>query len=78
MTRARVTQVLGLLALAPEVVHAIAALGDPLPQPIVSERLLRPLLTLPVGEQKRALAGVWPTVHPASAEETALPPPPTA
>jgi hypothetical protein len=62
VTRARVTQVLGLLDLAPEVVHAIAALGGPLPRPIVSERMLRPLLTLPAGEQKRALEGVWPTV----------------
>lgn len=61
------TRVVGLLDLAPEVVHAIAALGDPLPRPLVTERTLRPLLTLPAGEQKRALEGVWPTVHPASA-----------
>lgn len=36
MTRARVTQVLGPLDLAPEVVEALAALGDPLPKPIVT------------------------------------------
>lgn len=60
-------QCLGLLDLAPKVVHAIAALGDPLSRPIVSERMLRPLLTLPAGEQKRALEGVWPTANPASA-----------
>lgn len=67
VTRVRVTQVLRLLDLAPEVVHAIAALGDPLPRPIVSGRMLRPLLTLPAGEQQRALEGVCPTAHPASA-----------
>ena len=67
VTRARVTQVLGLLDLAPEVVHAIAALGDPLPRPIVSERMLRALLTLPAGEQQQALAGVCPTANRASA-----------
>lgn len=58
VTRARMTQVLGLLELAPEGVHAIAALGAPLPRPIVSERMLRTLLTLPAGEQQRALEGV--------------------
>lgn|GEM_PF-5469834 len=77
-TRARVTQVLGLLDLAPQVVHAIAALGDPLPRPIVSERMLRPLLTLPAGAQQRALAGGCPTANPAPAEETAPPAPPSA
>lgn len=35
---ARVTQVLGLLSLAPDVVQALAALGDPLPKPVVTER----------------------------------------
>jgi len=78
MTRAWVTQVLGPLELTPEVVEGLAALGDPLPGPIVSERMLRPLLTLPTGEQQRALAGVCPTANPAPAWETALPPPPSA
>jgi hypothetical protein len=55
MTRARVTQVLGLLDLAPEVVEALAALGDPLPKPIVTERGLRSLLNLSSKEQKRGL-----------------------
>jgi hypothetical protein len=55
VSRARVTQVLGLLALAPAVVAAVAALGDPLPGPAVSERALRPLLGLPADEQERAL-----------------------
>jgi len=38
MRRARVTQVLALLDLAPEVVEPLAALGDSLPKPIVTER----------------------------------------
>ena len=54
-SRARVTQVLGLLELTPEVVEALAALGDPLPKPIVTERGLRSLLGLPAEEQKLAL-----------------------
>jgi hypothetical protein len=58
VTRARVTQVLALLELAPEVLDAIVALGDPLPQPIISERMLRPLLNLPAEEQQHALKGI--------------------
>jgi hypothetical protein len=60
VSRARVTQMLGLLALAPEVVHAIAALGDPLPGPVVSERLLRPLRKLNGEEQQQRLAALVP------------------
>jgi hypothetical protein len=41
VTRARVTQVLQLLNLVPEVVSTIAALGNPLPAPIITERRLR-------------------------------------
>lgn len=55
VTRARVTQVLDLLDLAPDVLNGVAALGDPLTQPIVTERMLRPLTRLPVEEQKRIL-----------------------
>ncbi len=55
MTRARVTQALGLLELTPEVVEALAALGDPLPKPIVTEHGLRLVLRLPAEEQKHAL-----------------------
>ena len=47
MTRARVTQVLKLLELAPEVLDFIVALGNPLPRPVISERMLRPVLNLP-------------------------------
>lgn len=63
VSRARVTQVLALLALAPEVLAAIAALGDPLPRPIVSERMLRPLLELPAEEQRRILPGLAHAQH---------------
>ncbi len=52
VTRARVTQMLGLLDLTPEVLEAMAALGDPLPKPIVTGRGLRSLLSLPATEQK--------------------------
>jgi hypothetical protein len=31
--------------------EAIIALGDPLPQPVLSERMLRPLLNLPAEVQ---------------------------
>lgn len=55
VTRARVTQVLGLLDLAPEVVNILAALGNQLTRPIVTERMLRRLLNLPAEEQHRGL-----------------------
>jgi hypothetical protein len=55
VSRACVTQVLQLLELAPEAVSAIAALGDPLHTPVVTERRLRPLLLLPPEQQLRAL-----------------------
>jgi hypothetical protein len=58
MTRARVTQVLGLLELTPEIVDALAALGDPLPKPIVTERGLRSLLNQPATEQKHVLQAI--------------------
>jgi len=63
VTRARVTQVLGLLDLAPEVVHAITELGDPLSRPIVSERMLRPLLKLPVDRQMARLQAICPSTN---------------
>lgn len=54
-SRARVTQVLHLLDLDAEVVEAVAKLGDPLPDPVVSERSLRLLLRLSAGKQMRRL-----------------------
>ncbi|GAB4326156.1 MAG: hypothetical protein Kow0059_22530 [Candidatus Sumerlaeia bacterium] len=53
VSRARVTQVLRLLRLAPEVLKRIAALGDPLPSPIVTERRLWPIVNLPAVEQRQ-------------------------
>ncbi len=61
--RARVTQVLGRLELAPEVAHASAALGAPLPRPIISERRLRPLLKLSMGQQLPALRTLISPLH---------------
>lgn len=56
VTRSHVTQVVGLLELAPEVVNSVAALGDPLPR-ADRQRALRPLLKLPAEEQRARSAG---------------------
>ena len=53
VSRARVTQVLKLLTLAPDVQRILAALGDPLPSPTVTERMLRPFVNIPEDEQRR-------------------------
>lgn len=63
ISRARVTQVLGLLDLAPEVVEAVANLGDPLTERMVTDRMLRPLLTLPVDRHLDALRSMCPTIR---------------
>ena len=52
VSRARVTQVLRLLRLNPDVLRSLAALGDPLPSPIITERQLRPLVDRPANEQR--------------------------
>ena len=44
--RARITQVLNLLHLAPKVLDAIASMADPMPFRVISEHLLRRLLKL--------------------------------
>jgi hypothetical protein len=54
VSRARVTQVLSLLDLAPEIAEALVALGVPLPKPIVTEHSLRSILRLPATEQPHA------------------------
>lgn len=46
VSRARVTQILRLLRLAPDVLQQIADLGDPLPSPVITERILRPVVNL--------------------------------
>lgn len=58
VSRARVTQVLRLLDLIPQVVEAVAALGDPLSTPMITERQLRPLLNRPADEQWQAIAAI--------------------
>lgn len=58
VTRARVTRILRLLDLAPEVLEAVVGLGDPLSDPVVTERSLRPLLRLSAEEQGCALASI--------------------
>lgn len=55
VSRARVTQVLRLLELAPETQGIVVALGDPLPRSAVSVRMLRELLELPTEEQTLTL-----------------------
>jgi hypothetical protein len=52
ISRARVTQIMNLLDLEPEVVDRIAALGNPLGAPVITERNLRSLLGLSIEEQK--------------------------
>jgi len=56
VSRARVTQVMNLLLLSSEVIEIILELGDPLESPIVSERKLRPLLSLAPDQQKVQLS----------------------
>jgi len=51
LSRARVTQILNLLKLSPEVIDMISSLGDSIRYPIVTERKLRPLLGLPIKQQ---------------------------
>jgi hypothetical protein len=58
VSRARVTQVLRLLRLDPEVLDPVATLGDPLPTPVITERLLRPFVDIPPTEQKRCIGHV--------------------
>ena len=47
VSRVRVTQVLRLLRLAPEINEKVAGLGDPLTSSTMTERKLRPLVNLP-------------------------------
>jgi hypothetical protein len=55
ISRARVTQVLRLLNLAPEVLHTITALGDPLPSPVITERTLRSMVHRSADEQQKVI-----------------------
>jgi hypothetical protein len=44
VSRARVTQIMNLLNLSPKVIDIISSMGDPISDPIIAERMLRPLL----------------------------------
>jgi hypothetical protein len=59
ISRARVTQVLHLLKLAPDVLHTIAALGDPLCSQTVTERVLRSLVHRSADEQRREISRIF-------------------
>ncbi len=52
------SQVLGFLRLDPEVLKTLTALGDPLPSPIVTERMLRAIINLPAEEQRQRLEAI--------------------
>src|SRR5262245_41466031 len=58
ISRARVTQVLHLLNLAPEVLHTITALGDPLPSRVVTERTLRSMVHRSADEQQKEIHNI--------------------
>ena len=58
VSRARVTQVLDLLALDPEALQALAAVDDPMPKEVVTERSLRRILKMPADEQNLAVRGI--------------------
>ncbi len=46
ITRARVTQVMGMLRLAPEIQEQILYMPDATRRPLVTERILRPIVTI--------------------------------
>jgi hypothetical protein len=58
VSRARVTQVLGLLRLTPEIITKVRSLGDYLAQTVVSEKSLRRLVLLPPEDQWRAISEI--------------------
>jgi|Tabmets5t2r1_1033131.scaffolds.fasta_scaffold06533_4 transcriptional regulator with XRE-family HTH domain len=59
ISRARVSQVLRFLNLAPDVLHTITALGDPLPSQVLTERMLRSILERSPEEQRQE---IWRTL----------------
>ena len=59
VSRARVSQVMRFLMLDPEVLSCIAALGDSLHTPIVTERILSGIMSLPTEEQKKKVKKIW-------------------
>ena len=61
ITRARVTQVLGLLRLAPEIQEHILSMPDMVSRPAVTERALRPIAELDAGDQAGAFKSLTAT-----------------
>jgi hypothetical protein len=55
ISRARVTQILNLLRLAPRVIGMVMDLGDPLPAPMVTERQLRQLINRSARDQLKEI-----------------------
>ncbi len=47
ITRARVTQIMGMLQFAPEIQEQILYLPDAGRRPLITERILRPIVTIP-------------------------------
>jgi hypothetical protein len=58
ISRARVRQVLHLLNLAPDMLHTIAALGDPLCSRSITEHRLRRLVYRSVDEQRQEIGKI--------------------
>ncbi|RJP21157.1 MAG: hypothetical protein C4529_07795 [Deltaproteobacteria bacterium] len=59
ITRARVTQVMGMLRLAPEIQEHVLSLPDVVRRPAISERALRPIAQLEDhGEQRGAFSAL--------------------
>ena len=52
VSRTRVTQIMNLLKLSPEVIDIISSLGDPVSSPRVTERKLRSLAAFTAEQQK--------------------------
>ncbi len=55
ITRARVTQVMGMLRLAPEIQQHILSMPDMARRPAISERALRPIVQIENPQQQMAL-----------------------
>ncbi len=52
ITRARVTQVMGMLRLVPEIQKQILSLPDTIHRPPISERMLRPIRSIIDGHEQ--------------------------
>jgi hypothetical protein len=61
ITRARVTQVLGMLRLAPEIQERILSMPDMARQPVITERALRSITQLDAGDQANAFRSLMVT-----------------